>query len=252
MIQEPIVTTQQQFDQEQLEKHEGLAKDKSSLSPGRRRLIQGVGAAPILMVSGRSALACNPDTDKCALSPMAWMSVHPNNKTATVQLSHTVGCNFLGRSPGYWTPNKSGKTFQGPWPIGVTPFTKLEWYKRDGRTKKCTSTKISKLWNPANWNKYYGLPFNDDCNGGQDVGWMTGSRLPFGSDPRSISRILIDEAGTELWHFCAAYLNVLTYPGQYALTMEELTNLFNSGTLVPGGRKLYSSEIKAFLDQTWA
>jgi hypothetical protein len=40
MIQEPIVTTQQQFDQEQLEKHEGLAKDKSSLSPGRRRLIQ--------------------------------------------------------------------------------------------------------------------------------------------------------------------------------------------------------------------
>lgn len=93
------MTTQQQFDQEQLEKHEGLAKDKSSLSPGRRRLIQGVGAAPILMVSGRSALACNPDTDKCALSPMAWMSVHPNNKTATVQLSHSVGCNFLGRSP---------------------------------------------------------------------------------------------------------------------------------------------------------
>lgn len=246
------MTTQQQFDQEQPEKREVSAQTETSLSPGRRRLIQGVGVAPILMVSGRSALACNPDTDKCALSPMAWMSVHPNNQTGTVQLSHSVGCNFLGKSPGYWTPNKTGKTFQGPWPTGVLPFTKLEWHRRDSKTLKCSATTASRIWNSANWGQYSGLPFNDECNGNKDAGWMTGSRLPFGSDPRSISRILIDESGTELWHFCAAYLNVLTYPGQYALTLEELTNLFNSGTLVPGGRKLYSSEIKAFLDQTWA
>ena len=249
------MTTQQQFDQEQSEKREVSAKTEISLSPGRRRLIQGVGVAPILMVSGRSALACNPNTDKCALSPMAWMSVHPNNQTATVQLSHSVGCNFLGKSPGYWTPNKMGKTFQGPWPTGVTPFAKLEWQKRDRKTKMCSATTTSRTWIPAEWNNrnlYYGLPFNDECNGNRDVGWMTGSRLPFGSDPRSISRILIDESGTELWYFCAAYLNVLTYPGQYALNLDELTNLFNSGTLVPGGRKLYSGEIKAFLDQTWA
>lgn len=71
-------------------------------SPGQRKLIQGASVAPILLVSGRSALACNPDTEKCALSPMAWISAHPNKGQAAITVSHAVGCNSLGKTPDTW------------------------------------------------------------------------------------------------------------------------------------------------------
>lgn len=243
------MTTSKQLDQEPDQK-ENLSSEQAR-SATRRRLIQGATAAPVLLVTGRSALACDPNTDKCALSPMAWMSVHPNNKTATVQLSHSVGCNFLGKSPGYWTPNKTGQTFQGPWPSGVLPFNSLTLRKKDRYGKCLTTTQPPINWVPLNWKNYKNLPFIDSCTG-KDPGWNTGSRLPFSTDPRSISKIMIDESGTDLWHFCAAYLNALTYPGQYALTLKEIQDLYSYGTLVSSGRKLYSDEIKAFLEQTWA
>lgn len=78
-------------------------------SPGRRRLIQGASVAPILLVSGRSALACNPDHEKCALSPMAWISAHPNKGQAAITVSHAVGCNSLGKTPDAW------KTIANQW-----------------------------------------------------------------------------------------------------------------------------------------
>lgn len=222
-------------------------------SPSRRRLIQGASAAPVLLVSGRSALACNPDTDKCALSPMAWMSVHPKKKDVTVNLSHDVGCNFLGLSPGYWRPNCGGtaKTFQGPWPKDVNPFVQLKVTKKSSGGKCLIGQYTITPWNPGNWNTYKGLPWIDPCTN-KNAGWDKGSKLPFGSQTRSISQILIEDNGTVLWHICAAYLNALTWPTQYALTLQEVEQLYLYGKLVPGGRTLSSSEINAFLDQTWS
>lgn len=246
------MTTSNQLDQEP-EQKEAISSEQAR-SATRRRLIQGATAAPVLLVTGRSALACDPNSEKCALSPMAWMSVHPKKQTATVQLSHSVGCNFLGKSPGFWTPNKTGQTFQGSWPSNVLPFSSLVLKKKD-RYGKCTATNQAPItWNPSNWRNYKGLPFIDPCTG-KDPGWNTGSKLPASwncFDSRSISKILIDESGTDLWHFCGAYLNALTYPGQYALTLKEIEDLFKYGTLVSNGRKLYPDEIKAFLSQTWA
>ena len=222
-------------------------------SPSRRRLIQGASAAPVLLVSGRSALACDPSTDKCALSPMAWMSVHPKKKSSTVQLSHDVGCNFLGMSPGYWKPNVGGsaKTFQGPWPTGVDPFKQLKITKRKTGGQCVLGQYTTVTWIPSNWNSYKGLIRIDPCTN-KDTGWNLGSKLPFGSQTKSISQILLEESGTVLWHICAAYLNALTWPTQYALTVGEVEQLYLYGKLVPGGRTLDSSEINAFLDQTWA
>ncbi len=222
-------------------------------SPSRRRLIQGASAAPVLLVSGRSALACNPDTDKCARSPMAWMSVHPKKKDVTVNLSHDVGCNFLGLSPDYWRPNCGGtaKTFQGPWPKDVNPFVQLKVTKKSSGGKCLIGQYTITPWNPGNWNTYKGLPWIDPCTN-KNAGWDKGSKLPFGSQTRSISQILIEDNGTVLWHICAAYLNALTWPTQYALTLQEVEQLYLYGKLVPGGRTLSSSEINAFLDQTWS
>lgn len=184
---------------------------------------------------------------------MAWMSVHPKKKYSTVQLSHEVGCNFLGLSPGYWQPNCGGsaKTFQGPWPAGVMPFNELKITKKTSSGQCLIGQYNTIAWNPGNWDNYQGLPRIDPCTN-KDVGWKTGSKLPFGSQTRSISRILLDENGTVLWHICAAYLNALTWPTQYALTVQEVEQLYLYSTLVPGGRTLSSSEINAFLDQTWA
>jgi hypothetical protein len=245
------VTNPNQPDQD-LDQSRELASEQTH-SPGRRRLIQGASAAPVLLVSGRSALACNPDTDKCALSPMAWMSVHPKKKDVTVNLSHDVGCNFLGLSPGYWRPNCGGsaKTFQGPWPTGVKPFNQLKITKKSSAGKCLIGQYTTITWNPGNWNNYKGLPWIDPCTN-KDVGWNTGSKLPFGSQTRSISQILLEDNGTVLWHICAAYLNALTWPTQYALTLQEVEQLYLYGKLVPGGRTLSSSEINAFLDQTWS
>ena len=246
MPQESIVTTSNRQDLEP-EQNSEVATGKTH-SPTRRRLIQGASATPVLLVSGRSALACNPDMDKCALSPMAWMSIHPKKKDQTVAVSHNVGCNFMGKSPGYWTPNKTGKTFQGPWPMGIKPFNQLKWHEIQGGS--CTSTVKTATWG-GDYTVYSDLPHND-CATGKDAGWNSGDKLPFFSDSRSISRILIEETASQniKWHICAAYLNALTWP-EYALTPSEVEQLYLTRKLVPGGRTLYDSEIKAFLDQTW-
>lgn len=248
MHQESIVTTSNRQSPEP--EHPSQATE-NTYSPGRRRLIQGASVAPVLLVSGRSALACNPDIDKCALSPMAWMSIHPNNKDQTVAVSHSVGSNFLGKTPSYWTPKNTGSTFQGPWPEGYSPFSTLNWHKLNSNGQ-CTSATRSVTWNGV-WNSssYTDLPYND-CSTGTDVGWNSGSKLPFGSDPRSISRILIEDTASQslLWYICAAFLNAQTW-ANYALTPSEVAQLYLTRQLVAGGRTLFDSEIKAFLDQTW-
>lgn len=213
----------------------------------RRKLVQGAVVAPVLLISGRSALATGGS--RCALSPMAWMSLHPKqNQNAT--LSHTVGCNTLGLSPGFWTPNKSGKTFQAlpnggtPWAsAGLQAFQKLVYKNKNGNT-------VTKNWSAGSVLTYSGLPYNDANN--QDVGWNSGSKLPFGNQSRSISRILIEDSASNgiWWHVCAAYLNALSITG-YALTVDELRVLATTGKLTNTGYTLTESEIKSFLDQTW-
>lgn len=235
------------------EEEKATVSEVSAGTSARRRFIRGAAAAPVLLVSGRSALACNPGTDKCALSPMAWMSFHPQSENVGVKISHEVGCNFLGLSPGFWKPNKSGRTFQSPtgnattWPTGVAPFQELVWHrkKKDG-----TIIEVRKAWDPSKGLTYSNLPYNDPLDPTKDAGWDTGSKLPFYST-KSISRILIDEPGTVLWHLCAAYLNAKTWPSTYALTEEEISNLYHSRRLVAGGRELSNHEINEFLDQTW-
>lgn len=213
----------------------------------RRKLVQGAVVAPVLLISGRSALATGGSG--CALSPMAWMSLHPKqNQNAT--LSHTVGCNTLGLSPGFWTPNKSGKTFQAlpnggtPWAsAGLQAFQKLVFKNKKGIT-------VTKNWAAGSVLNYSGLPYNDENN--QDVGWNSGSKLPFGNQSRSISRILIEDSASNgiWWHVCAAYLNAKSITG-YALTEDELRILATTGKLTNTGYVLSESEIKSFLDQTW-
>lgn len=213
----------------------------------RRKLVQGAVVAPVLLISGRSALATGGSG--CALSPMAWMSLHPKqNQNAT--LSHTVGCNTLGLSPGFWTPNKNGKTFQAlpnggtPWAsAGLQAFQKLVFKNKKGIT-------VTKNWAAGSVLNYSGLPYNDENN--QDVGWNSGSKLPFGNQSRSISRILIEDSASNgiWWHVCAAYLNAKSITG-YALTEDELRILATTGKLTNTGYVLSESEIKSFLDQTW-
>lgn len=219
---------------------ETVAKPTQGSGIARRRLLRaGVAAAPLaLTLSGRSAMAANNIDGLKGLSPMAWTSLHPNGTYAAT--SHTVGVNTLGKSPGFWTPNK-GKTFPSTpqWP--VAPFDSV-------------ITKIDKVSNESRaWGSYPFDQFKDvDLN---DPGFANGAKFNSvfaGGDSRSFSRILIDEsaAGNVVWHFSAAYLNVLAVPG-YAINERELKFLYSDGKLTAGGISLSQSEIKEFLSQTW-
>jgi len=144
-------------------------------------------------------------------------------------LSHTVGRNEIGKSPGFWRPNPNGNTFQTPpWPASVvTPFGDY--------IEGMAYSDI--LWNDSRWAT--GTKFN--------------SKFPDSSDSRSFSRILIDESGDNPnspngsgninWFLCAAYLNALVIPG-YALTLDEVVKIQN-GTL-------QIKNLNGFLKQTWA
>lgn len=216
---------------------------------GRRRLLRaGLAVTPVILVtSGRSAFAQNSNCGS-GLSPMAFLSAFPNgNCNAPAALSHTPGrSSALGLSPGYWTPNTGGnsKTFQGPWPVGIYPFLTL-------------NTDPPTTWNSEIYRDYRGLPA--DING-QDAGWNTGTKLAWLDANRSISRILIEENASYglKWHVCAAYLNAvmseqagLSGSGGYALTSEEVRNIYLSRTL-NGSSVVGDDVLKSFFDQTWA
>lgn len=232
---------------------ETVAKPTQGSGIARRRLLRaGVAAAPLMLaVSGRSAMAASTDMP-VGLSPMAWASVAPNG--TFIGSSHTVTGNPLGKSPGFWTPNTNknnpnekgngsgnAQTFQAPkWP--VAPF--------DSVMSKTSGDLKSKPWN--NGEDFLSFRGVDSA----DIGFANGAKFNSvfaGGDSRSFSRILIDEsaAGNVVWHFSAAYLNVLAFPGTYAITLSELQSLYSDRRLVPGGATLSDSQIKAFLDQTW-
>lgn len=209
----------------------------------RRRLLRaGMAAAPLMLtLSGRSAMATNTGTP-VGLSPMAWNSVAPNG--TYVAVSHTVGTHPLGKSPGFWTPNATGtaKTFQEPkWP--VAPFDSVMTMTKNGL--------VSRQWNDGDkFLSFRGVDSNDP-------GFANGVKFNSvfaGGDSRSFSRILLDEsaAGNVAWHFSAAYLNVMSYSGAYAITLLELQNLYATRKLVSGGITLSDGQIRSFLDQTWA
>ena len=211
----------------------------------RRRLLRaGLAAAPVaLAVSGRSAMAGTSCGSVKGLSPLAWASMAPNG--TCVDSSHTINGNPLGKSPGYWTPNASGQTFQPPYPWPVAPFDKVRTQVGNGSD----AVYETKYWNPDIYTDFKGVAAND-------AGFANGAKFNAvfgGSEGRSFSRILLDESanGNVVWHFSAAYLNCLAMSGQYAMTDRELIYLYNNRRLVPGGVLLSDSEIKTFLDQTW-
>jgi hypothetical protein len=215
------------------------AAKSEAAAASRRRFVRGATAVPVVLaVSGRSALATGGG-DGCStvkgLSPMAWMSYHPQGDVAVRCPSHTVNPNTLGKSPGYWKPNLGGKTFQGPWPSAVAPFTTV---------KKQNGTSVS--WVANNWNYYDKLV--------DGAGWAAGTPASMLGDSRSFSRILMDDNGTLIWHLCAAYLNALMNEQSggpangYALTSTEVIALANK-TLMGN---VTTSNLKDFLNQTWA
>lgn len=224
---------------------ETVAKPTQGGAIARRRLLRaGVAAAPLMLaVSGRSAMAASTDMP-VGLSPMAWASVAPNG--TYVGTSHTVTGNPLGLSPGFWTPNTGGnaQTFQAPkWP--VAPFDAVNTQMGNGNSRAL----VSKTWTGYGFLEFSGVAKDDP-------GFANGAKFNSvfaGGDSRSFSRILLDEsaAGNVAWHFSAAYLNVLAFPGTYAITLAELQSLYSERKLVPGGSSLSDSQIKAFLDQTW-
>lgn len=221
--------------------------DSAAPSSSRRRFVAQAAAAPVLLsVAGRSALATtNCEDIPKGLSPLAWLSAHPK-KGGTACLSHSVGKNPLGKSPGFWTPNKNGKCFQGMWP--VKPFHTC-W-----RIKKFTPKVYEQVtWIAANWGTYTNMLYYYPENTLTDAGWNSGDKISWLGDSRSISKILIDETAAQgiKWHFCAAYLNAKSIAG-YAITEAELKYLYENRKLAPGGYMLTDSEIKDFLDQTWS
>ena len=211
----------------------------------RRRLLRaGLAAAPVaLAVSGRSAMAGTSCGSVKGLSPLAWASMAPNG--TCVDSSHTINSNPLGKSPGYWTPNASGQTFQQPYRWPVAPFDEVSTQVGNGSNA---------VYETKNWDSYLYTNFKGVA--ANDAGFANGAKFNAvfgGSEGRSFSRILLDESanGNVVWHFSAAYLNCLAMSGQYAMTDRELIYLYNNRRLVPGGVLLSDSEIKTFLDQTW-
>lgn len=208
---------------------------------GRRRFVRGAASAvPVMLaVSGRSALATTSGGGTCStvkgLSPMAWMSYHPNGNTTVRCPSHTVNPNTLGKSPGYWKPNLNGKTFQGPWPSTIVPFTTVK-----------NKNNVNVSYQANNWNSYTGLV--------DGPGWADGTKATVLGDGRSFSRILMDDNGSLIWHLCAAYLNALINEQNggpasgYALTSSEVISIANGSLMA----SLSSSSLKSFLGQTWA
>lgn len=209
------------------------------LGLARRRLIRaGLAAAPVVLaLSGRSAMATGGCGAK-GLSPMAWNSIAPGPNGTCVILSHNVGRNTLGKSPGFWKPNTgpSANVFQGPWPaLIITPF----------------STYVAGT-------SYTGI-------GPADARWATGTKFNavfaatfsglftgvVGAATDSISRLLIDNPASPIAiKLACAYLNALTYTG-YAMTVAEVLFLAANKKLVAGGPTLSDDTIRDFLDQTW-
>lgn len=210
------------------------------LGLARRRLIRaGLAAAPVVLaLSGRSAMATGGCGAK-GLSPMAWNSIAPGANGNCVILSHNVGRNILGRSPGFWMPNTgpSANVFQGPWPAPtIIPF----------------STYVA-------GSSYVGI-------GPADARWATGTKFNIifpatfsglfsgviGTAASSISRLLIDNPAAPIAiKLACAYLNALTFTG-YAMTVAEVLFLAANKKLVAGGPILSDDTIRDFLDQTWS
>lgn len=210
----------------------------------RRRLIRaGLAAAPVVLaLSGRSAMATGSTGAGCGakgLSPMAWSSIAPGADGTCTALSHHVGRNTLGRSPGFWKPNTGGSAnvFQGPWPAPtITPFSAY-----------------------VAGSSYSGISDTD-------ARWATGTRfnqvIPViaaglfsgvtGTSTSSISRLLIDNSASPIpIKLACAYLNALTFSG-YAMTIAEVLFLAANKQLVANGPILSDSTIRDFLDQTWS
>ena len=209
-------------------------------SNSKRRLLQATAVAPVLLMTGRSALACNGTTDNnCAMSLAAWLSVHPK-KGVTVTLSHTHGTTACGKPPQHWKPNC--KDYGGytafnsgcVWPDNAPPFGPY----------KCGYTTI--YYKSANCSGYKNL-YHIDPTTKLVCGWDRGKKLAGMS--KSISQHMIDNANSlESW-VGAAYLNACKYGSQYPLTTSQIEYLYQNRCL-PGQRQMYDSEIVEYIRST--
>lgn len=179
------------------------AEVSSKVSVRRRRLLNaGAAAGTIgLAVYGKSALATS--TQVCQF-PSTWASIKPGFGGDIAGMSHhpggDEGCGF-GFSPGFWRqPQK--RQF---WPVEVDPDSVL-----------CSE-----------------MPFGLSVTY-QGNGTKVNDIFPGGTAPGvSFSQLLQTDAGTDAWHYCAAYLNAFKALG-YPLKPFEVVNMW-SGSYTVGG-----------------
>lgn len=196
-------------------------------SVSKRRLIRGgLSAGPVLLaLSGKSALA---GTTYCQF-PSTWASLHPVGGGVGPGISHhpngnQPGC-YGGLSPGYWKqPQK-----RNDWPAGVVPD------HIPGDTNG--------LFNGGNGNNTCSQ-FDGTGTKFKDIF----SDTSFGS--QTFSQLLCSEPGDNSFHYCAAYLNALKYPGSYVLKPLDVIDLW-WGRFVVGGQTWTRAQGKAYIDSMY-
>jgi len=214
----------------------------------KRKLLQAAAVAPVVLMSGRSALACTGNQTGCTLSLATWLSAHPANGQ-TVALSHTAGGTpSCGKPPLHWKPNCKDyggtKTFPTGcvWPSYVQPFGPYTCWDKT-RNQYTTIT-----YNKANCTKYTDL-YHIDPTKRIVCGWDKGSRI--GTMPKSASMHLIADINSIESHLCAAYLNACTYGSAYPLSTSDIEYIYANRCL-PGNRPMTNSEIIAYCQSTYA
>jgi hypothetical protein len=238
---------------------ENTAVESASVPmPSRRRLVQaGLAAAPVVLaLSGRSAMATGGGGTSTpgALSAVAWLSANPaNGGTASASRSPRAS-GASGIAVNKWKPVQTTTTFPScpKWPTGCKPFDKIVKVTTD-LSGKAQYTEM--FFNAAEFKTYSGLTYQYSKNGvTQDSGWTSGTVLSW-LDNRSISKLLIDEAGSDTLkaNVCAAYLSALLAEQggpAYLLSSAAVKTIYQTKTL--GTTVVSPTNLLAFFKQTLA
>jgi hypothetical protein len=226
--------------------------------PSRRRLVQaGLAAAPVVLaLSGRSAMATGGGGTSTpgALSAVAWVSANPASGAKTSASRSPRASGASGIAVAKWKPVEVSATFPAcpKWPTGCKPFDKVVKVTKDWNNKDVYS---DVFFNAAEFKTYSGLTYQVSKNGvTQDAGWASGTVLSW-LDNRSISKLLIDEAGSDTLkaNVCAAYLSALLAEQggpAYLLSSAAVKAIYQTKTL--GTTVVNNTNLLAFFKQTLA
>lgn len=223
---------------------------------GRRRLVQaGLAAAPVVLaLSGRSAMAQSTGTP-AALSPVAWLSANPTNGGTASASRSPRASGSSGIAVAKWKPIQTTTTFPAcpKWPTGCKPFDKVVKVTTDYKGK---TVYTDTYFDPAQFKNYTGLTYlyTDKSGVTQDAGWISGTVLTW-LDTRSISKLLIDEAGSDTLkaNVVAAYLSALLAEQggpAYLLSSAAVKTIYETKTL--GKTVVSNTNLRAFFKQTLA